>query len=252
MKHSARWVVAISVLSLLFHASFAQANFGGSVDPRATRALKSRTKHSGPTGAYSKIYESFVSRDYSETERLAKKFVSTNAPDIEKADALYLKALSFQKRGRADDAREAFREMERLPVTLELKAMASVSIADSFYFEGKPTEAEQAYRATEAAYPNSTQSDYVSSRLKQLAEGSAPHEVGTSGSYTVQVGSFSKHKNASQLVDKLTRQDLNAYLEKGPNERMYRVRVGHFSTRREADQKASELRRMGYPTKIYP
>lgn len=252
MRRPARALIGMLMLSVLAGtASPALAQFG-QVSTRSSRNLQDRQRSRDNTVTYSKVYDSFIGRDYALTERLASQLQGTRASESEKADALYLQAMSYFKLGRLEDARLTLRRLETLSVDKNVKAAASASLADSYYYEGDLVRAKQGYRATETAYPDSDQSAYLSGRLAELGDTVGMRSLEATGMYTVQVGSFLKHKNASELVSKLQSQELSAHLEKKPDDRMYRVRVGNFTTRQDAESMASKLRRMGYPTKIYP
>ncbi len=60
----------------------------------------------------------------------------------------------------------------------------------------------------------------------------------TGGNYTVQLGVFSNPTNATDLVDRLRRHGIKAYVET-------RVQVGPFLNRAEAEKARAELQRMG-------
>jgi len=72
--------------------------------------------------------------------------------------------------------------------------------------------------------------------------------------YAVQVGSFSKKKNAENLTQKLAGNGYPAYAEEAAARGIvsYRVRVGKFNSRKEAQEMESKLAQEGYPAKICP
>jgi tetratricopeptide (TPR) repeat protein len=72
--------------------------------------------------------------------------------------------------------------------------------------------------------------------------------------FTVQVGSFSKQKNAQALCQKLKDNGLDSFLQEETIKDItfYRVRVGKFNSRQQAEDLASQLSQQGYPTKIFP
>lgn len=57
--------------------------------------------------------------------------------------------------------------------------------------------------------------------------------------YVVQLGVFSNPENARELVDKLNKQGIRAYLEA-------RVQIGPFQNRQEAETAQIEMRKLGY------
>ena len=74
----------------------------------------------------------------------------------------------------------------------------------------------------------------------------------SAGQFSVQVGSFKKKSNASNLVSKLSARHYDARVESpaGPSDSLYRVRVGRISSKEEAERLAMKLKREGYPTKV--
>lgn len=73
--------------------------------------------------------------------------------------------------------------------------------------------------------------------------------------YAVQVGSFAKSINATNLCDKLIHKGYAAYvqeIETNNRARMFRVKVGKLKSRQEAVTLENKLSAEGYPTKILP
>jgi tetratricopeptide (TPR) repeat protein len=72
--------------------------------------------------------------------------------------------------------------------------------------------------------------------------------------FTVQAGSFASAQNAKALMNKLKRNNFDAYIDElaSSNGPMYRVRVGKVSTRQEAENLKDSLEASGYPTHIFP
>lgn len=122
----------------------------------------------------------------------------------------------------------------------------------------KTEEAEQYKQRLLKDYPGSYQSRDASTSFSAVAGSgqtrNAPGQVGIEESlfYTVQVGSFSKSKNAKVLARSLKQKGYDAYTEEDKKSRMYRVRVGKVATRSQAQTLQSRLKKEGYPTKIYP
>jgi DedD protein len=63
-------------------------------------------------------------------------------------------------------------------------------------------------------------------------------DAGGRGAYTLQLGVFSNPANAQEMLERLRRQGVHAYLET-------RVLVGPFADRNEAQRAHAELKRMG-------
>ncbi|MEK6567236.1 MAG: SPOR domain-containing protein, partial [Candidatus Omnitrophota bacterium] len=72
--------------------------------------------------------------------------------------------------------------------------------------------------------------------------------------FTVQVGSFASHQNAKKLLEKLKKDNFDAYIEETNSDlkTLYRVRVGKLDTRAQAEGLKQILEEKGYPSRIYP
>lgn len=270
---SPRGVVRCLFLSFFFldaSLSVCRAEIGRIQTKRERMAHELRQAQASPQTVYQKIHESFLKEEYSNVDTLADQYLSRNpgAPDAN--DVLYLQALSLLKLDRSDEARDKLRRLENTAANPELKANASASIADSYYYEGNHARAYQSYKETMGKYPSSDQKDYLRERLLELSSEfgyttvrdtpknfplmTPQKQVATEEIpfYAVQVGSFSKLKNAEQLVKKLLRQGYESYIADDKSHGMNRVRVGKFSSRSGAMRTEMKLRREGYPTKIVP
>ena len=227
--------------------------------------------------AYLKIHDSFLNQNYTEVDQLANTYLAGGTGQSNAEDALYLQALSLLKLNRADEARVKLRELENSFTAIDRKASASASIADSYFYEGNYTQAYDAYQETLRKYPNSDQTNYALFKLEELSSrlGKPPlnestYHLSTAPRapfltppqqqmsieeipfFTVQVGSFSKARNANVLVRKLSGRRYDAYIGRDPSSGMYRVRVGKFESKTDALAIESRLKKEGYPTKIYP
>ncbi|MGH7197548.1 MAG: SPOR domain-containing protein [Candidatus Omnitrophota bacterium] len=211
------------------------------------------------TVAYEKIHESFLRDDFAGVERLTREYLSGSSNKPNREDVLYLRALSLAKLNRGEEARRKLRELESDFQSADDRAGVSTSIADTYFYDGNHALAAASYEDTLRKYPQSDQASYIRERLSEMSVKPLPAIVvlddrpaGKGAFFTVQVGSFSRQKNAQGLVDKLNRQNYQAYLEPSDVERMFRVRVGKLASREEAMALERRLRREGYPTKIYP
>jgi len=63
--------------------------------------------------------------------------------------------------------------------------------------------------------------------------------------YTVQVGAFSKEKNAQNLAKEIRDKGYQTYVVKGKI--LYKVQVGEFKSYEEAQNISQELEKLGYP-----
>ncbi len=253
-----------------------QAEIGGRILTKRERMAETSASVrvrsvSIPQSAYQKIHESFLKEEYSQVELLASQYLSQNSGAADVNDVLYLQALSLLKLDRSDEARQKLRQLEAATPNAELKANASASIGDSYYYAGDHRHAYESYKETMEKYPKSDQSDYLRGRLMELSSefGYTPAGAGPPKNillssrlkqasseetlfYTVQVGSFSRPRNADELTAKLLRQGYSAYMADDKSHGMSRVRVGRFSSKSDAASTESKLKREGSPTKIIP
>ncbi len=254
----------LRILSLVFFlvwiaAPFAQAEIGRILTKR--ERMKNQGYVSAPSSdmLYQKIHESFLREDYSGVDRLAEDYLRDSRAESNREDVLYLQALSLFKLNRGSQAREKLASLENAYGTADHKASASASIGDSYFYEGDFPKAYESYQETLRKYPDSDQSAYLSQRLSEidikLQKPTSPLRqmaLEEHSFFTVQVGSFSKQKNAEALTNKLRYYQYDAYLDRDETGRMYRVRVGKLASKEEALTLESRLRKEGYPTKIYP
>lgn len=201
---------------------------------------------------YERIHEAFLKDDYAAVDRMAADYLSGAVQRPNAEDVLYLQALSLLKLNRGQQAREKLRQIENSFIGIDRKAQAAASIADSYYFEGDLGMANVAYAETLRRYPQSDQTSYVLSQLAEIASKTDRGQEALGVYYTVQVGSFSRQKNASTLAQKLRTARFDAYVEHDAQGRMYRVRVGKLTSKDEAISLEARLREQGYPTKIFP
>ncbi len=262
----------LPVFLLGFIAPFSHADIGRAQTKRERAARgPARVQTWAPEEtAYQKIHRSFLKDEYSNADVLADQYLASNPTATDADEIRYLQALSLLKLDRPDEARQKLRQLEDSTANPELKANASASIADSYYYEGNHARAYESYKETMKKYSSSDQQDYLRERLLELsaefgytvpppkpispAQPPRPRQMSTEEArfYAVQVGSFSKPRNADQLAKKLTRQGYAAYVADDRSHGMNRVRVGRFSSKQEAAQWETKLRREGYPTKIIP
>jgi tetratricopeptide (TPR) repeat protein len=209
---------------------------------------------------YAKMRESFVNEDYASADKLAVQYLSLNRGKTNTDDVLYLRALSLIKLGRMAEARDVLASLESSSSSLNGKASASASFADTFFYENQYASAYDAYERTMAKYPYSDQTVYLHSRLSELSARlgkTAVKPLGQiaveeAGIFSVQVGSFSHESNAKALSEKLSRAGFDAFISTDAAHRLYRVRVGKASSHEDAVATQSKLKKAGYSTRIYP
>lgn len=200
------------------------------------------------------IYSAFFNEDYAQVDRLVgAQRKKGGQPEL-------LRALSLAKLGRGPEAQDALQAIERNSRDPGLQAAAAVARADIYYAEGKKEAAYLAYQHARGAYPFSQEESHVQAMLAELAPSRQPPNmtsalrqvaVETAPYFSVQVGSFSREKNALALAQKLSGR-YDAYVEKVSQGRLYRVRVGHVEARDSALELEKRLQKDGYSTKIYP
>lgn len=281
MKNKKFWIPALGVLFLSAPAFISYAEIGQIDTRRGRKAVQSSRSYStstssssssAPAGkkAYQVIHENFLNEQYASVDTLANQYLSQNPRAADANDVLYLQALSLLKLNRSEEAREKLRQLEASAPNPEIKAAASASIGDSYYYEGSHTRAYESYKETMRKYPASDQKEYLRDRLLELSAEFGyttikpmPNNLPLTSRlkqtafeetsfYSVQVGSFSRSKNAEGLVRKLVQQGYEAYVADEKSHGMTRVRVGHFSTKAQAASTEARLKREGYPTKIVP
>ncbi len=288
MKNKPFWVLGLLVVFLFSHLELAQAVIGQLETKRERREREAAS--SGESGSssdklYQRIHESFLREDYAVVDTLSREYLSRARDRSNAEDVLYLQSLSLLKLNRSEEARVKLSQLENDYASSDARASAHASIADSYYYEGNFDLAYKSYEETITRYPASEQTPYVLSRLIELsAKQDRPKEtemykvrllkdypnsqevknfppsaaplkqmaLEENAFYAVQVGSFSKRRNAQGLIDKLLRDQYDAYLKADESDRMYRVRVGKLSSKEEALVLENRLKKEGYPTKIYP
>ncbi len=252
------------LIALLCVATVSYADFGRTTT-RRERGETLRRELSSPrqaSGAYEAIQNAFLNKNYSKTVELCDVYLNSLDSKEHLEDVLNFQAFSLLKLGRTMEARSRFRTLEERSSNLNLKAAASASLGDTYYFEKDWRTARERYEETLAKYPTSDQTIYIQSRLSEMTSrpGSGAtsgfyrplKQVGIeeSGFYSVQVGSFSKKQNAQGLLDKILASHSDAYVQKDPSASVYRVRVGRLSSREDALRLETSLKKEGYPTKI--
>lgn len=280
MRKKSPWVLVLIPLLLSADLSAAFAFFG-QLETKRERRLREELHSGHPAVSYAEIQESFLREDYSEAERLSENYLSGS--DRSRADeVLYMRALSLLKLGRAPEARNVLNEVERTARSADLKSQAAVSIGDSYYLQNDVSNAYQSYAMVLKKYPGSDETPYVQNKIAELSKktgnsvtelpakslkrdlamprahaASKPvsfHQgsVEESPFYAVQVGSFSKERNARLLMQRLARSKYDAYLDNRVRDGLFRVRVGKFANREDAAALEYRLKKDGFPTKIRP
>jgi hypothetical protein len=217
-----------------------------------------------------KTMEAFFREDYALVDKLTKPLLKRTHSHPEVDEMVYIRALSLMKLGRMDEARLLLIELEDHGLTPDMKARAAYSLGDSYYF----TDGDiKAYQNALSAYPLFEEADSVRIRIREKQAVHAPEPIQRRATgnyyasspkvlrqmgvseiplYSVQVGSFSKEKNAKQLLSKLMRARYDARVLKDDIKEIYRVRVGSYVSRHDVLILERKLKKEGYPTKIVP
>ncbi len=203
--------------------------------------------------------ESFLKGNFEKSEKLAGRF---SARDSRSEDVVMIRALSLMKLGRFEEARPLLEGLQKNAASSELRAQAAYSLGDSYYFKNDRLQADLYYKDALERYPDYGEAQQV----RHLLGLSHPRHQNVGGQaallqqmgieetliYSVQVGSFSKRRNAERLLNKLMRKRLDAYIAQDETSRHFRVRIGHLTAREDAQSLESRLKKDGYPTKIFP
>ncbi len=263
------WVI-ISLLFLLSHSASAVT-----IGPMQTKKERNRDQSSSGTRDAAKppkdkTMEAFLREDHALVEKLTKSLLKRTHSHPEVDEMVYIRALSLMKLGRMDEARLLLIELENRGLTPDMKARAAYSLGDSYYFTSGDTKA---YQNALSAYPLFDEADSVRLRIRERHVATTPVSTQSQNSantytlspkplqqmglvetplYSVQVGSFSKEKNAKQLLSKLMRVRYDAHVLKDDTKQIYRVRVGSYVSRHDALILERKLKKEGYPTKIVP
>ena len=225
IKKSALWVLAL----LLALAGTAQA----------------RSKSS-----YESIMERFLAGDFAQSEKRAAAF-HPRSGDTRAEEVSLIRALSLMKLGRFEEARPILEKLAASALSTEVRAQAAYSLGDSYYFGNDRAHADVYYRKAVESYPEHGEAEQV----RHLIGLSSPyHQGGVEETvlYSVQVGSFSRRRNAERLLNKLTRNRYDAYISPEEASKYFRVRVGRLTDPQDAQTLSDRLKKDGYPTKIFP
>jgi len=199
---------------------------------------------------------------------------------LERPKVLFLNSLCLIKMSQHTKARKYLQELISEYPSSGLCDDATLAFGDSYYSESNFETALGLYRSMSEKYPSSTllsiaiyksgkscmklgrwqearfyfqkvqRSFPLSFEAKKVTQSLNADEF----YFTVQVGSFRKHSNASTLCNRLKNKNFDSYLKKSKEGQdiYYRVRVGKFNTLYQAKVCKRQLREQGLPTKIYP
>lgn len=198
-----------------------------------------------------------------------------NSPD----SSLYLAGLNFLRINDTEKAREKFIQMMDNFKSSRYLEPAKLAYADTFFMEQDYSKAKQLYEDMLKA--NTKLSSAILLRLSQCALKSGDwlkakeytdslkqkyplsleanittHIVNETSNqfFTVQAGSFANPQNAKKLLEKLKKNNFDAYIEETNSgaKTLYRVRSGKLNTRQQAESLKAALEEKGYPVRIFP
>ncbi|MBN1872368.1 MAG: tetratricopeptide repeat protein [Candidatus Omnitrophica bacterium] len=229
------------------------------------------------SSALKKAEQAFVQGDYEEVLRTAGHYQSYASKTDSELQHLMGRALL--KMGRFDEARNRFSTVVNHSDNEELLDNAYIGLADSYFLEGNYKTAVDYYEKILRYFPDSqylhivyyrlgecysalgddTKAQENFNRLTKAYPYSLEANLLSGGSfdfltYSVQVASFGKWKNAQRLSEELKKQGFDATIHTTllGEERFYRVRVGQYNNFNDAEDMALRLKNAGYDVKIYP
>ncbi len=216
-----------------------------------------------------KLMAVFLREDHAQVDKMTKPLLGRSHSHPEYDEMLYIRALSLLKLNRTEEARSLLIQLERQGLKPEIKARAAYSLGDSYYFTSGDTGA---YQNALKNYPFFDEADIVRMRMREkqpmpsrVIQEPAPAlytppqakplqqmSIVETPLYSVQVGSFSREKNAKQLTSRLLRVNYDARVMGDDARKIFRVRVGSFVSKHDALILERKLKKEGYPTKIVP
>jgi cell division septation protein DedD len=246
-----RFLAAVLMLSAI--CSNADAMIGGPAQTKRERMAQERragvrpaahtvpAKTSANAGIREEIERTYLLEDYAGAERLSRDYLEGPISEAERREVEYLRALCFLKLRRPNESRAILHTLYSSAKTERERARLALALVQS-----QPLAAPLKYGDTSL---NSFELSDVSPKLRRgpLTQ-KAVEEI---PQYSIQVGSFSKEKNARSLMRQLAQAQYQAFLDTSlPS--LYRVRVGPLVSHEEAVRLEQLLKKDGYPTKIYP
>ena len=201
------------------------------------------------------------------------------ARDNSKDNSLYLAGLNFLRINDTEKAREKLIQVMENFKSSRYFEPAKLAYADTFFMEQDYAKAGQLYKDMLKA--NAKLSSAILLRLSQCAlkSGNWPKAKEYTDSlkqkyplsleanmitnianqinnqfFTVQAGSFANPQNAKKLLEKLKKNNFDAYIEETNSgaKTLYRVRSGKLNTRQQAESLKAALEEKGYPARIFP
>jgi tetratricopeptide (TPR) repeat protein len=221
----------------------------------------------------------FLSGDYDACIAEGEKLLAGPGYSRQMDELYYLLALSYLKQGNYLRSSDIFEIILKEFKDSAYKEAALVGLGDAYFLSNDYTKALAVYQDLLQRYPKTKYAAVAFYRISQCAfktgvpalgneyacklkdtfplnlEGKVDTDIACPFAYySVQVGSFSQEKNATNLVRKLSQQGCDAYIDQasGQGKPLYRVRVGKVATQQEAVRLAEELAQQGYPTKVCP
>lgn len=200
-----------------------------------------------------KIKACFISGDYKCSIREGEKLLASNTHGANQDELYYILGLSYLKDGNYLRASDIFEIILKEFKRSRLKEEAMLGLVDSDFLRGDLEKAKAGYSDLLKAFPESRYAPQISARLG-LVESKEVASGARDSAFAIQVGSFSREKNALGLSNELRRKEYDAYVENSYKDgnQIFRVKIGNIKSRAEAEQLEQKLAAEGYPTKIIP
>jgi len=274
----------VGILAIFIYVSLASDGFAQPRDIHRIRRRKGIRKEAvrsvGGRELFGKIEERFLRERYQQAITLCRELINSLPRSRYADDGLYIMGLAYLKEEEFELARRSFERILSQYPNSDLRDDVEIGLADSYYLEEDIDGAMALLRKIPIRYPRSAslcrayfklgecyqrkgiwgqaryyfqkvQADYpLSFEASRVAEILEDEQF----CFTVQVGSFVDKDNVKEICDRLQKRGYTTYISevRRRGRLFYRVRVGRFDTKVEAEYMAKDLRREGFPTKIYP
>jgi len=170
------------------------------------------------------------------------EFVLENYPDTQRREELLLGiADAYFIEERFDAAEGYYIELLKGFIGTPYASIAYLHMGECQRRQAKWEESKRSFRKVTRDFPTSLEYN----KAKELLEEG-------SSSFTIQVGAFSKKRNASTLMRKLKAKGYDSYIERkyAKDKLLYCVKIGKFDTKRRAEAEAVMLKRNGFNPRI--
>lgn len=218
--------------------------------------------------------EAYLYGDYNKAVRICLESLDKG----ETAEALYFTGLSFFKLHEYAKARYKFKRLLSNFKNSYFFDAAIVKLVDTYFLNTELDKAKSLYKSVLQKYPHLEYKSLIYLRLAQVSakQGNwsdknryarlvinkysdslesklAKRIIRRGNFFTVQVGAFSKKKNAINFANKL-KKDFPVYVVSETEEdiTLHKVRIGKYVTKERSERIHKKLSEQGYPARIYP